>query len=116
MTAQMVYHTLEPVYDRNSRILILGTMPSPKSREFGFYYSHPQNKLWKVISQLFQEPAPESNEAKERFLQRERRLRIYTLSYAIRIQDGHRFTCRPLARPIAEIMTLNHWLKHTESF
>ncbi len=68
MTAQMVYHTLEPVYDRNSRILILGTMPSPKSREFGFYYSHPQNRLWKVISEIFQVPAPESNEAKERFL------------------------------------------------
>ncbi|HYE69578.1 MAG TPA: DNA-deoxyinosine glycosylase [Anaerovoracaceae bacterium] len=68
MTAQMVYHKLEPVYDRNSRILILGTMPSPKSREFGFYYSHPQNKLWKVIPEVFQEPAPESNEAKVRFL------------------------------------------------
>lgn len=68
MTAQMVYHKLEPVYDRNSRILILGTMPSPKSREFGFYYSHPQNKLWKVISEVFQEPVPESNEEKVRFL------------------------------------------------
>lgn len=68
MTAQMVYHKLEPVYDRHSRILILGTMPSPKSREFGFYYSHPQNRLWKVISEVFQEPAPESGEAKERFL------------------------------------------------
>lgn len=68
MTAQMVYHELEPVYDRNSRILILGTMPSPKSREFGFYYSHPQNRLWKVISEVFHEPAPESVEEKERFL------------------------------------------------
>jgi len=68
MTAQMVYHELEPVYDRNSRILILGTMPSPKSREFGFYYSHPQNRLWKVVSEIFREPAPESNEAKGRFL------------------------------------------------
>lgn len=68
MTAQMVYHKLDPIYDRNSRILILGTMPSPKSREFGFYYSHPQNKLWKVISEVFQEPSPESNEEKVRFL------------------------------------------------
>lgn len=68
MTTQMVYHELEPIYDRNSRILILGTMPSPKSREFGFYYSHPQNKLWKVIPEVFQEPAPESNKEKVRFL------------------------------------------------
>lgn len=61
-------HELEPIFDRNSRILILGTMPSPKSREFGFYYSHPQNRLWKVISEVFRETSPESREAKERFL------------------------------------------------
>lgn len=67
-SAQTVYHELKPIYDRDSRILILGTMPSPKSREFGFYYSHPQNRLWKVISAVFGEPVPESAEAKEQFL------------------------------------------------
>ena len=70
MTAETVYHILEPVYNRNSKILILGTMPSPKSRELGFYYSHPQNKLWKVISEVLSESIPESKEAKERFLYR----------------------------------------------
>ncbi len=68
MTAQTVYHELEPVYDRASRILILGTMPSPRSREFGFYYSHPQNRLWKVLAELLGAPLPETREAKERFL------------------------------------------------
>lgn len=63
-----VYHELEPVYDRNSKILILGTMPSPKSREYGFYYSHPQNKLWRVLSELLQEPVPVSADEKERLL------------------------------------------------
>ena len=68
MTAQTVYHELEPVYDGSSRILILGTMPSPKSREFGFYYSHPQNRLWKVLSDVLESPLPETREEKERFL------------------------------------------------
>jgi hypoxanthine-DNA glycosylase len=68
MTAQTIYHELEPVFDRESRILILGTIPSPKSRENGFYYSHPQNRLWKVLAAVFSEDAPESPEQKERFL------------------------------------------------
>ena len=45
MSPGFVVHPLRPVYDRNSRALILGTMPSPKSREYGFYYSHPQNRF-----------------------------------------------------------------------
>ena len=48
-----VYHTLDAVYDKNSRILILGSMPSPKSREYGFYYMHPQNRFWKIIQDIF---------------------------------------------------------------
>ncbi len=68
MTAQTVYHELEPVYDKNSRILILGTIPSPKSREYGFYYSHPQNRLWKVLADVLREPAPVTAEEKKRFL------------------------------------------------
>jgi len=68
MTAHTVYHELEPVYDRNSKILILGTMPSPKSREFGFYYSHPQNRLWKVLAGVFETAVPGTSAEKEQFL------------------------------------------------
>lgn len=68
MTTQTVFHELEPVYDRNSKILILGTIPSPKSREFGFYYSHPQNRLWKVLAAVFEKPEPKTTEEKRRFL------------------------------------------------
>ena len=60
----VVTHTLAPVYDQGSRVLILGTMPSPKSREYGFYYSHPQNRFWRVLSALFQEPRPQTNAEK----------------------------------------------------
>lgn len=45
MNAQQVIHPLAPVFDERSRVLILGTMPSPKSRETGFYYGHPQNRF-----------------------------------------------------------------------
>ena len=45
-----VTHTFGPVYDEQSKILILGSMPSVKSREQQFYYGHPQNRFWKVLS------------------------------------------------------------------
>ncbi len=64
----MVIHNLEPVYDQNSKILILGTMPSPKSTEIGFYYSHPQNRFWKIMSNILSQKTPETNEDKKTFL------------------------------------------------
>lgn len=45
-----IHHTFEPVYDEKSKILILGSLPSVKSREEGFYYGHPRNRFWKVIT------------------------------------------------------------------
>lgn len=48
-------HTLKPIFDKNSKILILGSFPSVKSRENMMYYSHPQNRFWKVLSILFDE-------------------------------------------------------------
>jgi hypoxanthine-DNA glycosylase len=65
---ELVEHTIKPIYDENSRILILGTMPSPKSREFGFYYSHPQNRFWRVLSELLHEKLPVTNEEKTAFV------------------------------------------------
>lgn len=54
----MEIHTISPVYDEHSRILILGSFPSVKSRETGFFYGHPQNRFWRVISAIFGEPVP----------------------------------------------------------
>ena len=48
-------HPLEPIYDNNSKILILGSFPSVKSRENNFYYMHPQNQFWRILSDLFHE-------------------------------------------------------------
>ncbi|WP_216662460.1 DNA-deoxyinosine glycosylase [Adlercreutzia sp. ZJ473] len=64
-TQQHVVHPLAPVFDERSRVLILGTMPSPKSRETGFYYNHPQNRFWKVMAALFDEPIPAANQEKK---------------------------------------------------
>ncbi len=55
LTSSLVSHTLQPVWSPESTILILGTMPSPASREFGFYYMHPQNRFWQVLPRIFGE-------------------------------------------------------------
>ena len=61
-------HEFEPVYNEESKILILGTFPSVKSREQGFYYGHPQNRFWKLLAQICQCPVPESIEEKKKML------------------------------------------------
>ena len=66
--AARVVHTIEPVFDERSRVLVLGTMPSPKSREIGFYYGHPQNRFWRVLAALFDEPLPTTNEERTALL------------------------------------------------
>ena len=53
-----IKHGFLPVFDKNSQILILGTLPSVKSRENNFYYGHPQNRFWRVISNLYGEELP----------------------------------------------------------
>ena len=70
--SELVYHTLEPVFDRQSRVLILGSIPSPKSREAGFYYSHPQNRFWRVMAALLNEEVPVSPEEKRALVLRHR--------------------------------------------
>ena len=63
-----VNHTFSAFYDEDSEILILGSMPSVKSREFGFYYMHPQNKFWQVLSVIFNETLPKTILEKKEFL------------------------------------------------
>ena len=55
---QRIQHPFGPLFDRNSRILILGSFPSVKSREQNFFYGHPQNRFWKVIAAVFGQPVP----------------------------------------------------------
>lgn len=64
----MINHPIKPVFDENSKILILGSFPSVKSREQLFFYGHPQNRFWRVTSSVFERDVPETIEEKKRFL------------------------------------------------
>lgn len=61
-------HTFEPVFNRESKILILGSFPSVKSRENNFYYGHPQNRFWKVLARIFEVEVPQTIDEKRTFL------------------------------------------------
>lgn len=65
---QHVVQPFEPVYDQNSKILILGSFPSVKSRETGFYYGHKQNRFWRMLSAIFNIEEPVSIEEKKEML------------------------------------------------
>ena len=69
----LVTHAIDPVFNERSRVLVLGTMPSPKSREVGFFYGHPQNRFWRVMEALFdlEDHALSENDARRAFLLRE---------------------------------------------
>ncbi len=64
----MIKHPIKPVYDENSKILILGSFPSQKSREQMFFYGHPYNRFWKVIAEVFESDLPITIDEKKRFL------------------------------------------------
>ncbi len=66
----MIVHPIPPVFDKHSEVLILGSFPSVKSRESGFFYGHPQNRFWKVTSGVFGEETPVTIEEKKAFLLR----------------------------------------------
>lgn len=75
--SERIAHEFAPIYDKNSKILILGSFPSVKSRENQFYYGHPQNRFWKVLAHLMGTEVPATIEEKKEFL----------LNYKIAIWD-----------------------------
>ena len=73
MEYEHIVHTFQPVFDEHSEILILGTLPSVKSRENQFYYGHKQNRFWKVLAKICEESIPETIEEKKEMLLRDHR-------------------------------------------
>ena len=63
-----MFDCFEPVIDKKSKVLILGSFPSVKSREINFYYGNKQNKFWKVLEEYFGEKIPENTDEKRAFL------------------------------------------------
>lgn len=80
-------HTFEPIYNEQSKILILGTFPSVKSREGNFYYHHPQNRFWKVISSLVESALPHTVEEKKEMLLRNR-IAVWDVIYSCDIKGS----------------------------
>lgn len=66
----MLAHPIPPVFNKDSKVLVLGSFPSVKSREEGFFYGHPQNRFWKVTACVFDEDIPLTVSSKREFLLR----------------------------------------------
>ena len=77
-------HPFPPVYDETSRILILGSFPSVKSREAAFFYGHPQNRFWRVLAAVFGESVPETVADKTALLLR-RRVALWVVAAACEV-------------------------------
>ena len=72
MEREKLQHPIPPTYDSDSEILILGSFPSPKSRESGYFYGHPQNRFWKVVAAIYDAEVPHTVKEKETFLRSHR--------------------------------------------
>ena len=70
MERKLIQHPFPPIYDEHSKVLILGSFPSVKSREQLFFYGHPQNRFWKVTAAVMEDEVPETIEEKRSFLHR----------------------------------------------
>ena len=68
--SELTYHTLDPLFDKDSKILILGSFPSVKSREVCFYYGNKYNRFWKMLEGVYEEKIEDNIEAKKEFLYR----------------------------------------------
>ena len=82
-----VIHPIDAVFDENSKILILGSFPSVKSREYGFFYGHPQNRFWRVISSICRKNVPQTNEEKRLFLL-QNRIAVWDVIYSCEINGS----------------------------
>ncbi len=81
MEYQHVTHeSISPYINKDSNILILGSLPSIKSREFGFFYAHPQNRFFKTIAHVFNEEEPKTIEDRKAFLKRNK-IALYDVIY-----------------------------------
>lgn len=83
----ITHESIKPFIDNNSFILILGSFPSIKTREVGFYYGHPQNRFYKVISNIFFEPLPISIEDKKELLNKYH-IALYDVIYSCDISNS----------------------------
>ena len=80
-------HPLKPLYNSESKTLILGSFPSVKSRELNFFYAHPQNRFWKVIASIYNSPLPTTIEEKTKLIL-DNNLALYDVIYSCEIHSS----------------------------
>jgi hypoxanthine-DNA glycosylase len=98
-------HPWSPCYDKRSRVLILGTFPSPRSREWGFYYGHPQNIFWKTVAAVLgvEEPARDVRSCRAFLL--EQRIALWDVLHACDIEGASDASIRnPVPNRFAPIL------------
>ena len=99
-----ITHPFGPVYDAQSKILILGTMASPKSREYGFFYGHPQNNFWRVLANVMTARLPDSIEEKKKFLL-ENNIAVWDVLHSCEISGADDSSIKnPVVNNFAEIL------------
>jgi hypothetical protein len=113
MDSQPVCHPFEPVWSPSSQVLILGTMPSLKSRLNQFYYGHPQNRFWPLLSRLFDCPVPQTIDAR-RALILDHQLALWDVLLRCTIRGSADSSIgSPTVNPIADLVTrcpISWWL------
>ena len=103
----MQVHPFDPIYDEDSRILILGTFPSVKSREVQFYYGHPRNRFWPALAKTFGEEPPLTVEQRQSFLTRHR-IALWDTLASCEIAGADDASIRnPIANDIRPILDAN---------
>ncbi|MDR0761803.1 MAG: DNA-deoxyinosine glycosylase [Campylobacteraceae bacterium] len=103
--SEFLIHPWECVFDENSRILILGAFPSPKSREYGFYYGHPQNIFWKTLTQVLKQDEPANGMASKKAFLLQNRIALWDVLYSCKIIGAADSTIKcPMANDFSDIL------------
>lgn len=101
---ELVTSSLPAVFDGQSRVLLLGTLPSPASRARGFHYANPQNRFWRVMAALWDEPVPQDNAARRSLLHRHR-LALHDVLRSAEIRGASDASItRPVANDLSAIL------------
>lgn len=108
---ETIVHPFGPLYDTESKILILGSLPSAKSREQHFFYGHPQNRYWPLIAKLLGESKPETIEEKKQMVLRHH-IAMWDTIYSCEIIGASDSSIRNVVPTDLKAVVKNSKIKH----
>ncbi len=111
MADYFLSHPFGPFYSKDSKILILGSFPSPKSRESDFYYGHKENRFWKILSFLFDEKLPLSVLEKKEFLKKNK-IALYDAIFSLNIKGASDASIRKAKPTNLSVVLDNSEVRH----